>query len=76
MEICFEFFCCRDILREINLFLLVSGEVKASNARFSTASSIEGDDQLQLDQLVVAQVHHDPIHEKRVEEEQELKGIF
>ena len=57
-------------------FILVSGEVKPSNARFSTASSIEGDDQLQLDQLVVAQVHHDPIHEKRVEEEQELKGKF
>ena len=55
-------------------FFLILGEVKTSNARFSTASSIEGDDQLQLDQLVVAQVHHDPIHEKRVEEEQELKG--
>ena len=24
----------------------------------------------------MAQVHHDPIHEKRVEEEQELKGML
>jgi hypothetical protein len=50
------------------------GDVKISNnPRFSTASSLEGDEHLQLDQLVVAQVHHDPIQEKRVEEEQESK---
>ena len=46
----------------------------SNNPRFSTASSLEGDEHLQLDQLVVAQVHHDPIQEKRVEEEQESKS--
>ena len=53
----------------------VTGDNKISNnPRFSTASSLEGDEHLQLDQLVVAQVHHDPIQEKRVEEEQESKS--
>ena len=53
----------------------IAGDMKISNnPRFSTASSLEGDEHLQLDQLVVAQVHHDPIQEKRVEEEQESKS--
>jgi hypothetical protein len=41
------------------------------NPRFSTTSSTEGDDQQQVDQLVIAQVHHNPIPENRIAEEQE-----
>ncbi len=51
------------------------GDMKVTeNHRFSTTSSNTDDDQLIIDQLVIAQVHHDPIPENRLAEERESKN--
>ena len=51
----------------MKLFFTGEAEVKPENPRFSTTSST--DDEVQVDQLVIAQVHHDPILESQHENE-------
>ena len=46
---------------------IILGDIKVANERFSTASSNLGETEQILNQLVVAQVHHDPVLEKRTE---------
>ena len=55
------------VLLRLEIVLAGEAEVKPDNPRLSTTSST--DEEVQVDQLVIAQVHHDPILESQHENE-------